>query len=448
MATKIYITGGAINIEGIVTNMLIINPAHFDWKKKGSNYFVRDGIENQSYNLGAVGEIQDVDGVAYASAIILVNLLNRLVNIAFLDHGLVVASGMVADIKAVDAFGVAPNGIQDVITDIWDRADDTPTQSVWLAPTAARNHAIVSSSASDTVGFGTLTLTGLPLDTETTTIGSKVYTWQDELTDVDGNVHIAANASDSIDNLIAAIMLGAGAGTAYAASMTAGDDVVATVGAGDTMLVYDEQSDALATTETLTNGSWGAAIITAGVGARQIQLFGLVDYDTKEVNEIISMHGDVPVNTVNDYVIIHRKCVLTHGTTSVNVGTIISTAETDTTITAAILPGNGQTEMAIYGVPSNQSFYLKEWRCNIDKNIGGIASADFVLRVNTSPDILTTGFLRKHDISLQSTGTSMFQSSFSIPLKIPGPAIIKVQAIGSADDIDGESSFDGYLMDN
>ena len=67
---------------------------------------------------------------------------------------------------------------------------------------------------------GFLDLTGLPLDTETTVIGSKTYTWQDTLTDVDGNVHIGATASDCIDNLIAAIILGSGSGTDYAASMT------------------------------------------------------------------------------------------------------------------------------------------------------------------------------------------------------------------------------------
>ena len=109
---------------------------------------------------------------------------------------------------------------------------------------------------------GILTLTGLPLDTETVTIDAKVYTFQTVLTDVDGNVLIGATASDSIDNLIAAIGLGAGSGTTYAASMTLHPTASAAAGAGDTMVATGKVSDEtskVASTETLTNGSWGAA---------------------------------------------------------------------------------------------------------------------------------------------------------------------------------------------
>lgn len=448
MAVKIYLSGGAVNIEGKLTNILIINPRHFDWQKKGAEYHVRDGIENASYNLGALANIQDADAVVYASATILTNVLNSFVNAQGIDFDLAVSCGKINDVKAVNKFGHAPAGIQITVSDIWDLANATPTQQIWLAPTAARIHALVSTDTVDTAGLGTLTLTGLPLDTETVTIGSKVYTFQTVLTDVDGNVLIGATASDSIDNLIAGIMLTAGAGTTYAASMTAGDDVVATVGAGDTMLVYDQQSATLSTTEGLTNGSWGASTITPGTGARKIKIYGLTDWNSAETNETIIMHGDVAVNTVNSYVIIHRMEALTYGTSGPNAGTITATAATDSTITAVMLIGNGQTEMAIYGVPSTKKLALKRWRCNIDKNIGAVASADFQIRVNESPNIQSTIFIRKHDISLQSTGSTMFESDFNPPLNFPGPCILKIAAIGSAADLDGESSFDGYLIDN
>ena len=78
MATQIFLSGGAINITG--TNFpetLVINPAHFDWKPKGVNYFARDGIENQSYNLGAVGDIEDENGDAYADKAALIRFLNN-----------------------------------------------------------------------------------------------------------------------------------------------------------------------------------------------------------------------------------------------------------------------------------------------------------------------------------------------------------------------------------
>lgn len=77
MATQIFLTGGAINITGDnFVNTLVINPAHFDYKKVSANYFARDGIENQSYDLGIVGDIQDENGVAYADEAALIKFLN------------------------------------------------------------------------------------------------------------------------------------------------------------------------------------------------------------------------------------------------------------------------------------------------------------------------------------------------------------------------------------
>lgn len=122
-----------------------------------------------------------------------------------------------------------------------------------------------------TAATGTLTLTGNANDTETVTIGSKTYTFQATLTNVDGNVHIGATASDTIDNLVAAITLGAGAGTDYATAMTEHPTVGAAAGAGDTMDVTADTAglagNDIGTTETLTNGSWGSTTLTGGSDA-------------------------------------------------------------------------------------------------------------------------------------------------------------------------------------
>lgn len=250
-----------------------------------------------------------------------------------------IARGAVAGMSAVNKFGAAPDGIQTTATDVWDRADATPTQQIWLAPTAARVHAIVSTSTDDD---------GAPV----------------------------------------------------------------------------------------------------GLGARTIRVYGLTAWNAAETSEDITMDGTTPVNTVSSYVIIHRMKVLTSGATSINVGTITATAATDGTVTAAILPNNGQTEMAIYGVPSTQSAYICRWGCNIDKASGLVATCDFRLMVNENPDVQTTNFIRKDDISLQSTGTNQFDREYCVPYKIAGPAIIKVQGIASSADLDGESGFDLVLVTN
>lgn len=65
-----------------------------------------------------------------------------------------------------------------------------------------------------------LTASGQPANGQTVTIGSKVYTFQTVLTNVDGNVFIGASLTATLANLLAALNLTAGAGTTYAAATT------------------------------------------------------------------------------------------------------------------------------------------------------------------------------------------------------------------------------------
>ena len=84
------------------------------------------------------------------------------------DFALSVARGLVSGVTGVNKFGKAPSGVQTTNTDIWSRANATPTQQIWLAPTAARVHAIVSTSdldgktaAPNSVGARTIRIYGL-----------------------------------------------------------------------------------------------------------------------------------------------------------------------------------------------------------------------------------------------------------------------------------------------
>lgn len=250
------------------------------------------------------------------------------------EYALLAARGLVPGVTSVNKFGAAPDGIQTTATDVWSRANAAATQQIWLAPTAARIHAIVSSSANDD-----------------------------------------------------------------------GDPV--------------------------------------GTGARTIRVYGLPDWDTAETSEVVTLDGTTPVNTAGSYVIIHRMKVLTCGAAGPNVGTITATAATDGTITAVILPGDGQTEMAIYGVPSTQAFYMTRWSCSIAKST--TAYATFELRVNEAPGVLTTTYLRKNDMTCVATGSNSIEKHFFNPIKYDGPCIIKVQGIANGADIDANSAFDGYL---
>jgi len=245
--------------------------------------------------------------------------------------------GNAPGLVCVNKFGRAPSGVQTTNTDIWDRADATPTQSTWTAPTQARIHDIASTSGSDVFG---------------------------------------------------------------------------------------------------------------GLGARTLKVFGLTDWDTKEVNEDIILNGSTNAATINPYVIIHRMRVLTKGPDGVNLGTITATAQTDSTVTAQINVGEGQTQMAIYGIPSVQTGFMIHYYTSINKAHGVVAAINANLVVNPEPKAELTNFLIKNTQGIQSTGTGHFQHFFQPYFKIPGPAIVKVRGTASTADVEASAGFDIILVDN
>ncbi len=255
------------------------------------------------------------------------------------DFNFEVARGGIPGLSSVAKFGRSTNVDSGVDTDIWDGANPTLDQAIWIAPTAARVHAIVSSDA--------------------------------------------------------------------------GDD-------GDPV----------------------------GVGARTVRIFGLTSWSTKEVFEDITLNGVGSVNTVNSYVIIHRMKVLTKGATSSNVGIIKATAASDNTITAQILAGKGQTQMAIYGIPSTQTAYMERLYATMNRASGATSLVDMTLLFNPEPDAELLNFLTKHTMGLLSVGSTDIEHVFGPPKVFPGPGILKVQGVGSSADIDVDAGFDLVLEDN
>lgn len=185
-----------------------------------------------------------------------------------------------------------------------------------------------------------------------------------------------------------------------------------------------------------------------GGGARTLRLFGLEDWDTAESSEDIIMDGTNPVNTTKSYVIMHRMFVTSEGATSINVGVITATAASDSTVTAQIRVGQGQTQMAIYGIPSTQKAYMFELYATANKAGGATGLADVSLLVNLNSDIESLNFVTRHTFGLQTVGTSVAPLTFNPPKEIPGPAIIKLQVLSGTNDMDISAGFDMVLVDN
>jgi len=128
----------------------------------------------------------------------------------------------------------------------------------------------MSANYSFVPAVGTLTSSGTATDTQTVTVGGKVYTFQATLTNVDGNVLIGADAAASCQNLYDAINLSGTVGTQYATAMTANTRVWATAVTATTVVVKaltpGEVGNLIASTETLTNFAWGTTVLASGAG--------------------------------------------------------------------------------------------------------------------------------------------------------------------------------------
>lgn len=125
----------------------------------------------------------------------------------------------------------------------------------------------MNDSALDVAATGTLTAATIA-NNDTVSVGGKTYTFKTALTPTANEVLLGGSVSDSLDNLIAAITAGAGSGTLYAAATTVNLNVTAAAGAGDTLvataLVAGAAGNSIASTASLTSGSWGAATLTGG----------------------------------------------------------------------------------------------------------------------------------------------------------------------------------------
>ena len=198
-----------------------------------------------------------------------------------------------------------------------------------------------------------------------------------------------------------------------------------------------------------TISSDSASDTTGSTGANSVTIWYLPDWDTAEAQETVTGNLNSGVAMSNAAVIINRMAVNPQSTsTTSNAGTIIATAATDSTITAAILPGKGKTQHAIYGIPSTETAYMINWSGSIDKSQGTSSSCDLSVSFNPNPDVQTTVFLREQDVSVQSDGTSLFNRRMANMPIFAGPGIIKIQAIGYANDLDVQSDFDLILIEN
>jgi hypothetical protein len=147
----------------------------------------------------------------------------------------------------------------------------------WFDTGVKASGTITYGSPAAVAATGTLTLTANPTDGETVELGGQSYTFKTALSaggTVADEVLIGALATNSLDNLVDAIMAGAGAGTLHGTGTVANASASAAAGAGDTVvvtaLVAGESGNLIETTDSLVNGSWGGGALSGGEEASTV----------------------------------------------------------------------------------------------------------------------------------------------------------------------------------
>jgi len=236
-----------------------------------------------------------------------------------------------------------------------------------FAEAAITNDALTTfiRTVGSTPASSTLTFSGVGVNTQTVTTGTKVYTLQTVLTNVDGNVLIGANAAATVANLVAAINLGAGVGTTYATLTTANTFVTAADGAGDTVVVTAKTllgtaGNAIAIAETCTNASWtgGALFLAGGAGgattARNIGTPGLLTAagSTTERVNLASAQGSYQIDQLRGMQIVvgteDPRIIVSNDEDSVLVNKVYGSAPSASTAVTITVP----TNQAFISVPT------------------------------------------------------------------------------------------------
>lgn len=148
---------------------------------------------------------------------------------------------------------------------------------ITVEPTAGfyANRVIVRFSAEARTAYAYLTTTGNFANAEHVTIGGQTYTFQTTLVDAADNVLIGATADDTLNNLIAAITHGPGAGTLYGTATAANASATAYLLRPGAMiakaLTAGAGGNSTVSTEVVANAEWvtegGTAVTTFQLGA-------------------------------------------------------------------------------------------------------------------------------------------------------------------------------------
>lgn len=268
-----------------------------------------------------------------------------IVSAAKVTHGLIATlTAERPGVAWVEKIGAAPAAI--LLPDAASGSEVTATLGANGDALTVSPGGSASVTGSGETAESVLTLAGNAVADETVTIGTRVYTWK-ATASAANQVKIGATASDSLDNLIAAINGDAGEGTLYGTGTVAHTQVDALAGSGDTMHAYavavGTAYNTVATTETMSAGSWNNATLTGGInasayvgGSINVEAYNVVDADVVDGIEILITAGSaiIEIDLITLPVITAPGVFLLGTSAAITIAEFVITAqEADTAVT-------------------------------------------------------------------------------------------------------------------
>lgn len=199
-----------------------------------------------------------------------------------------VANSHTVTLGGIDFTLAEANATVSATTALASFLEDLAASAEFAATGAVVDSSGLLATPVDTKATGTLTAADVAANNETVVIGGQTYTFKTALTapTTANEVLLGVSASASLDNLIAAINKAAGGGTTYGSATVANAYVTAAAGAGDTVVLTAIEpgtvGNAIATTETGGDLSFGASTLTGGIDGRAYVIIdgqGVADWE-------------------------------------------------------------------------------------------------------------------------------------------------------------------------
>lgn len=325
-----------------------------------------------------------------------------------IEFELQVSRGLVPRHRTFRVVGQNPDiDIADGYADIW-AGKLTGTQK-FVPPTQARIHDFVSNDVADTGGV-----------VSSGSVGSATST-----TLVDRGADFVADGV-AIGDLIfddTSILIG---------------KVIAVAPTVLTIISWFNPSDGLRIDIPSEMSSY-RVVSPSSTGAGAVHIEGL-DAAFNSQEEFLVLNGTTPVATLKLWSRMNRIRGIGTGSSHEVVGEVTATAQTDNTVTAAIIDGDNVSLTTVFTVPLDKDGFLIRWSGALAKKTAGIAN----VRLRIGP---TDGTAYVYDvIDLNSAGSANFERCLGYS-RLPGGVDILVEADVDSNDMSVSAGFDIILVD-